>query len=115
MCNRDAALCFALNLNQDPPCPKARVRVITIHFNGAHWFTFIISNCRIDEFSGHEVCAFYDNLKLRRGFYLILVGITSVVLLLEIAIYVKSKGAKEIDLYGENDRKIKEDQETEEN
>ena len=79
------------------------------------WLTFIISNCRIDEFSGHEVCAFYDNLKLRRGFYLILVGITSVVLLLEIAIYVKSKGAKEIDLYGENDRKIKEDQETEEN
>ena len=60
---------------------------------------------RIDEYSGHEVCAFYDNEKLRRGFYLILVGITSVVLLLEIAIYVKYKGTEEIDLYGENDRK----------
>ena len=92
---------FALNLNKTQP----------IHFNGAHWFTFIISNCRIDEFSGHEVCAFYDNLKLRRGFYLILVGITSVVLLLEIAIYVKYKGAEEIDLYGENDRKRIQDQE----
>ena len=36
---------------------------------------------------------------------MILVGITSVVLLLEIAIYVKYKGTEEIDLYGENDRK----------
>ena len=54
-------------------------------------------------------------MKLRRGFYLILVGITSVVLLLEIAIYVKSKGAEEIDLYGENERKRKPDQETEDN
>ena len=67
--------------------------------------------CRIDEYSGHEVCAFYDNEKLRRGFYLILVGITSVVLLLEIAIYVKYKGAEEIDLYGENDIKRIQDQE----